>query len=116
MTRAQTSILVVGGYAPSLTNFRGPLLTAMVAAGHRVAAAAPGLTEDVTVRDCLAQIGVETYDVPFVRAGLTPRLDLCASLALWRLMRTLRPEVVLCYTVKPVIWGMLAARLAGVMA
>lgn len=108
------SILVVGGYAPSLTNFRGPLLAEMVAAGHRVAAAAPGLTDDVAIRDRLAQIGVATYNVPFVRAGLTPWQDLRASFALWRLLRTLRPEIVLCYTIKPVIWGILAAWLAGV--
>jgi glycosyltransferase involved in cell wall biosynthesis len=114
MKRTPQSILVVGGYAPSLTNFRGPLLAAMVAAGHRVAAAAPGLTEDVVARDRLAQIGVATYDVPFVRAGLNPWQDLCAGFALWWLLRALRPECVLCYTVKPVIWGTLAAWLAGV--
>ena len=33
--------------------------------------------------------------------------------AIWRLCRELRPELLLLYAIKPVVWGSLAARLAG---
>lgn len=40
--------------------------------------------------------------------------DLGALWGLYRLMRRLRPDLVLAYTIKPVIWGMIAAWMARV--
>jgi len=45
---------------------------------------------------------------------MNPCRDVFSLIQLWQLMRSLKPDVVLAYTVKPVIYGMLAARLASV--
>ncbi len=105
-------VVVIGGWAPSLIAFRGPLLTALRAAGHRVTAlAADG---DAATTAALAALGVAYEDVPLARAGLDPRADLRTVVALTRTLRRLRPDVVLGYTIKPVIYGGLAARAARV--
>jgi glycosyltransferase involved in cell wall biosynthesis len=62
----------------------------------------------------LDSIGVNGHSVPIARAGLNPLADLRALLALVRLMRRAKPTMVLSYTVKPVIWGSLAAWIARV--
>ncbi|MFV0349013.1 MAG: glycosyltransferase family 4 protein [Halodesulfovibrio sp.] len=105
-------ILVFGSYAPSLVNFRGPLLRAMLAAGHTVIAAAPDLDAE-TVRT-LHDMGVETAQVPLSRKGLNPARDIAALAALVKTIRDIAPDVMLSYTIKPVVYGSIAARLAGV--
>lgn len=107
-------VLVIGGFAESMLRFRGPLLSALRQAGSEVHAAAPGLHDAVGTADGLRALGVAVHDAPLSRAGLNPAHDLRAFLALVRLMRRVRPERVLSYTIKPVIWGTLAAWMAGV--
>ncbi|HET9621730.1 MAG TPA: glycosyltransferase family 4 protein [Kofleriaceae bacterium] len=105
-------VAVIGGWAPSLIKFRGPLLAAMVARGHDVIGmAADG---DAVTRDRLAALGVGFAPIELQRAGLDPRADAKAIAGLVRSLRRLRPDVVLGYTIKPVIYGSVAARLAGV--
>lgn len=106
--------MVIGGVPRSLINFRGPLLEAMAARGHEVIACAPNASEDV--RGKLAEMGVEYCHVPIKRAGMNPLGDLATVYYLFSLFKRRRPDVVLGYTAKPVIWSCLAARAAGVPA
>ena len=103
MSSGGGSVLVIAGYAPSLTNFRGPLLKLM-----------PDLLQDGPVTAQLAQLGVDCRNVSLSRTGLNPIADLLLLLNLARLMRDERPEVVLGYTAKPVIFGLLATLFARV--
>lgn len=106
------NVAVFGSFANSLVNFRGPLMRAMVERGHRVVAIAPRAL--AVVIDTLAAMGVEYRDVPLKGAGMRVDQDLRAVCALTAMFRELRPDMVLSYTIKPVIYGLLAARLAGV--
>lgn len=107
-------ILIIASLASSLRNFRGPLLEAMLARGHTVVAAAPELETDPETRAWLEARGVACHAYPMARSGLSPVGDLRSMLAHYRLMRRVRPDVCLGYTIKPVIWGGLAAWMAGV--
>ncbi|XKH59511.1 glycosyltransferase family 4 protein [Halomonas sediminis] len=106
--------LLVSGSSNSLVNFRGPLVQALIKAGLEVHAAAPGLGDAPTTRRKLEDWGVVTHDIPMQRTGLNPWRDLVTLQALYRLMRSIRPEAVLGYTIKPVVYGLLAAWLAKV--
>jgi glycosyltransferase involved in cell wall biosynthesis len=101
-------ILVIGAYPPSLINFRGELLEALVARGHQVIAMAGG--QDQAVATELAARGVEYRSYRVQRNGLNPLVELWTCLMLWRALREIRPDVVLAYTIKPVIWAGIAAR------
>ena len=107
-------VLIVSSQPRSITNFRGALIEALVARGCDVHAAAPSLFQDTESRDWLQARGVTCHDIPLARTGLSVIGDLRALRDLHRLMRGVRPDLVLAYTVKPVIWGMVAAWLAGV--
>ncbi|MBK5965874.1 hypothetical protein CCR95_17770 [Thiocystis minor] len=104
-------IIVIGGLARSLLNFRGPLLKTLVEHGHDVIACAPDAPPDV--RTGLTELGVRYRHIPLARAGLNPWGDLQTLRALRRLFREERPDCVLAYTAKPVIYACLAARGSG---
>lgn len=106
------TILVNASFAPSLLGFRGPLLRRMAAAGHRVHASAPGMTEDIAAK--LRAMGVTPHDVLLQRTGQNPLADLGYLRRLVALIRSQKIDLVLGYTIKPCVWGSLAARVAGV--
>lgn len=109
---AAPRILVLGSYAPSLVRFRGPLLRDMVAAGCQVVACAS--EDDGEVAAALARLGVAYRPVAMDRAGTDPLADLRTLAGLVRLLRAERPDVLLAYTQKPMVYGGIAARLTGV--
>ncbi|NHF73087.1 glycosyltransferase family 4 protein [Paracoccus xiamenensis] len=109
--QSRLTVLVVAGLAWSLVNFRLDLMRRMLANGHRVLAAAPDF--DAETEAALRDAGIEPVAVPMNRTGLNPTEDLKTLRALRHLIRTRRPDVILPYTMKPIVWGSLAARLEG---
>ena len=105
-------ILINGSYAPSLINFRGPLLQALVDAGLDVHVSAPDIPADTA--QTLRTMGVTAHSLPLQRTGRGLLGDLSYFRALRQLMADIRPDCVMGYTIKPNIWGSFAARLAGV--
>lgn len=107
-------LLVVAGSADSLINFRGSLIATFQAKGFDVHVAAPDLLAHRPVTLQLQGMGLTVHRVPMSRTGTNPLADLRTALTLWRLMRLIAPSMMLAYTIKPVIYGTLAAWLAGV--
>jgi len=62
---------------------------------------------------CAAQ-GIEVYPVPLSRSGGNPFAELRSFGRLYQLYRRLKPDLVHHVTIKPVVYGTLAARWAGV--
>jgi glycosyltransferase involved in cell wall biosynthesis len=83
----------------------------MVKEGHEVIACADG--ENVEVASSLKKIGVTYRSIRIERAGLNPLKDLRTLWRLYSFLKKTNPEAVLSYTIKPVIFGSLAAYLAG---
>lgn len=112
MNSSSAHVLFLASYAPSLLNFRGPLIRDVLAAGHRVSVGAPDVAPDVRAR--LEAMGAKVYETPLRRTGTGILADLRYYAALRRLMSYILPDIVLTYTIKPNIWGAFAARRAGV--
>lgn len=105
-------VVVLTSIAISLPNFRGPLIRSMVDAGVEVFALAPDY--DDTVRAAVRALGATPVDIALERTGLKPLRDLRDAAGLYRVLRRLKPDLVFSYFIKPVIYGSMAARLAGV--
>ena len=115
-------ILVIGGNVHSLVLFRGDMIQQMVEEGNEVFAMAPAtdlegeaanlLTK--LVAEKLQTLGVPYLPIPLNRTGVNPLKDLHTIGWLSRKMNEIEPDVVLSYTMKPVIYGSIAARMAGV--
>lgn len=106
-------VAVLASSAPSLVNFRGPLLVDMVRAGHEVVGMAPSM--ETNIRQSLAEMGVSSVPVRHLeRTGLNPIKDVRTLFYLRSVMSDIKPDVLLSYTAKPVIYGSIAATRAGV--
>lgn len=91
-------------------NFRGDLIREIIAKGHQVVVTGPNQI-DV---DKIEALGAQFVEVPCDKNGVNPLGDLGYCGKLFRLFRKERPDTVFGYTSKPVIWGAIAAKLAGV--
>lgn len=105
-------IIVLASLAESLINFRGPLIREFVKAGHEVYGCAPGGNPDIAKK--LACIGALYRPTTLERTGMNPVRDARSLLDLRRLIKEIGPDVILSYTIKPVIFGSICARSAGV--
>lgn len=120
MTRGMAEVLntgprriaVIGSIGYSLVNFRLDLMRRMVHLGHDVLAVAPQIDPETAAT--LTRNGIRFRSVPMNRTGTHPLADLRTLAALVRLLRAETPDVVLPYTMKPIVYGSLAARIAGV--
>jgi glycosyltransferase involved in cell wall biosynthesis len=104
--------VLASNMAESLMNFRGALLTTLVERGHDVVAVAPE-RQDPRIAE-LVDIGVRYRAVPMTRTGVSPIGDLRYLARLYRLLKEERPDAVLGYTIKPVVYLSVAAWLARV--
>ena len=104
--------MVFGSFAPSLIIFRGVLIQDIISAGHKVIACAPEIDQNTAA--WLLEAGVASHSIPLQRTGLNPCKDYYTVTILKKLLLLERPDVILSYTVKPVIYGSLSAFWAGV--
>ena len=107
---AQT-VLLNGSYAESLINFRGKLIEQMVARGHSVHVSAPGIGHEVATK--LQALGATVHPIVLGRTGTNPLADIGYAISLYRIMRRIHAGRVIGYTIKPNIWGSIAAYFAG---
>jgi len=91
-------------------NFRGDLLKEIQKAGYETVAVGP----DLENADEIAALGVRLCVVPLNKNGTSVLGDWKYYKALKKLIREERPDITLGYTVKPSIFGALAAKKAGV--
>ena len=62
----------------------------------------------------LVEMGCRFIDTPMERRGMNPVKDGRLFVAYRRMFREVKPELVICYTIKPNIYGGFAARIAGI--
>jgi glycosyltransferase involved in cell wall biosynthesis len=105
-------IIVISSFAESLINFRGLLLKKMAENGHEVLACSPDASLDI--QEKLKKLGVMHQSIPIDRTGLNPVKDIYTICRIVSLFREIRPDVILSYTIKPVIYGSLAGQITGV--
>ena len=91
-------------------NFRGDLIRSIAQMGYEVVVTGP----DQTDVDKIEALGARFVEIPMNKNGTSILNDLKYCRQLKKLMQKEKPDVTLGYTVKPVVYGAIAARLAGV--
>jgi glycosyltransferase involved in cell wall biosynthesis len=92
--------------------FRMPLIRALRAHGREVVVLAP--RDEYT--DRIAAEGIDFRDLHLSAKGRNPFKEVLTAFAFFRAYREIRPDVVLHFTIKPNLYGSLAARLLGIPA
>lgn len=107
-------VLLLANDAASMINFRGELLLNIRSKGYKVYAAAPGIDPASPHYKWLASRGIVPMSITLGRTTLNPLRDFMSLLSFFFVIRTVRPDVVLSFTIKPVVYGTIAAWLARV--
>lgn len=94
----------------NIVNFRSGLVRRLLADGYRVVAVSPA---DAHV-DRLVAMGVEHIDIAIDNKGVSPLRDLALLRDYRRILKDLRPVAFLGWTIKPNVWGSLAAHSLGI--
>ena len=100
-------ILINTNTSWNIYNFRLGLIKTLVAAGHEVIALAPKDDYVSSLEAC----GVSCYNIKFNVKSTNPIKDLYLILQYYIKIKVLKPDVILSYTIKPNIYGNIAARL-----
>lgn len=106
------TLVVIHPAAYSIAPFRGDFLRAAIARGWKALVLAPDYDRHTAGE--VEALGAQPIAYSLSRTGLNPVRDLLDTWRLARLLRRLAPQAVLSCMIKPVIFGMLAARLARV--
>ncbi len=106
--------LMISSFLPSVLNFRGKLLEAIASHGYEIHIMAPEFASFPEEQQKLQALGYHLHEIPMQRTGTNPLADLKLLKNLYQQIRRIQPDYVLSYTIKPVIYGTLASKLAKV--
>lgn len=106
--------LIIASYPASILKFRGALIKALQDKGFEIHIAAPEFEIFLEEYESLTALGYVVHHIPMQRTGTNPLNDAKTLSALYLLMKKIKPSHVMGYTIKPVIYGSLAAKLARV--
>lgn len=109
---AKKRILLVASYDGSLFEFRGDFIKHLIKSNFEVFATAPFFTENY--RQKIEHIGAQVIEYNLQRTGLNPIKDLQTIYELKSIIKDFKIDLVFPYTVKPVIYASIAARLCKV--
>ena len=108
--RLPASVAIVSNSDESLYRFHNPIMKRLVEDGLKVYAVSP---PGPFVAD-IESLGVEFVPWVLIRRSLNPFTEFASLVRLVRIYRRLKPDLVQHFTVKPNVYGALAARLTGV--
>ncbi|MBX9974448.1 glycosyltransferase family 4 protein [Cytobacillus firmus] len=103
-------ILVLANFGMGLYNFRKELLEELIKQDHEIYISLPN---DEYVSK-LEELGCKFINTPVSRRGTNPITDLKLLMKYTTIIRSIKPDLVLTYTIKPNVYGGLACRLANV--
>ena len=95
------TILVLSNHPTWTYKLRGEILEALVRAGYRVVVAV-GYGSEV---EKLKEIGCEHINIPYNRRSINPFKEVRLFLSYNKLVKQVRPQAVLTYTIKPNLYG-----------
>jgi glycosyltransferase involved in cell wall biosynthesis len=103
-------IAIVLNTSWNIYNFRANFVKALLQEGHEVITIAPH--DEYT--HLLEEIGCQHHDLKMDSRGANPIKDFLLIFELFSVYRKVKPDVVLHYTVKPNVYGTLAAAMLGI--
>lgn len=101
-------LLVLANYDLGLYKFRKELIEEFLRQGHDVYISLPN---GDLVRP-FEKMGCNFIDTPVDRRGISPKKDFCLFRKYQKIIKMVKPDIIITYTIKPNIYGGIAARLS----
>lgn len=107
-------IFIVSNIIWTISTFRRYLIQELIEKGYEVVCIADTDNFSNTSIDIITSLGARFIQIDVDRKGINPFSDFQYFLKLLNLFKKERPNLVICYTVKPVIYGSIAASIAKI--
>ena len=103
-------VLIIASYGPSLINFRFDLIKNLLSKGHKVSVASPkdGFPENLQKKLTDLDIKIEFFLLS--RSNLNLVGNFRSLFEIYKIIKNLKPDVVMSYTSKPVIFSGICLR------
>lgn len=98
------NILIIASYGPSLINFRIHLIKKLLSKGYRVSIASPIDNFSDNLQEELRSLGVNINIFSLSRQGLNFLEDYKSIIEIYKIIKNLKPNIIISYTAKPVIY------------
>jgi glycosyltransferase involved in cell wall biosynthesis len=101
-------LIIVTNSASNLLSFRGRLIKELIDKNFQVLVIIPDSDFSIDFEKNVLKLGAKISTIPLDRAGLNPFRDFLTYLALKSSFKKFKPDIVLSYTSKPIIYSGLA--------
>ncbi len=105
-------ILIVGNNTDDFVGIRGELLNAMSEHGHHLSLCGPAPHEHETLKK-IASLNAKFVQISLSPLSFNPIKDMVAAYEIFSCVRHAKPDMVLLLTIKPIMYGSIAARIGG---
>lgn len=103
-------ILIISPKSRTIVNFRGDLIKEMVLKGHEVITIGPETGYEKEIQE----LGAKFILLEMKKNSTGFLHDLKYMINLMKIIKKEKPDIVFSYTIKPVVYGSIASKLAGV--
>lgn len=103
-------ILFTSNVTWAMIKFRHGVLKYLIQQGHKIYVVAP---HDEFVAQ-LEKMGCHCIDIKLSRKGINPIEDLKLTYALYKIYKDICPDIIFNYSIKPIIYGSIAAKFAKI--
>jgi glycosyltransferase involved in cell wall biosynthesis len=100
-------VLILSNHFITLYNFRKELIKELIEEGHEVFISMPKSNENTFFKN----LGCNIIETPVDRRGINPIRDLVLIFYYIKIMKTLKPDIIFSYTIKPNIYGCIASNI-----
>lgn len=101
-------IIIISNSSSNVLNFRSELIKKLINESFKVSVIVPSIDFSSEFEKKFFKLGVKTYQIFMDRAGLNPINDIRTYILLKNFFKKIKPDIVLSYTAKPIIYSGLA--------
>ncbi len=105
---------VIATSISSIINFRGKLLDRIYSKNYSIHIIIPEEFKENSIVENLINKGFSVHFIPLSRTSISISKDLKSLFYLIKIIRYEKPDIILSYTIKPVIYGSIAAKISGI--
>lgn len=99
--QSKKKIVLFGNTSWSMYNFRKDLIVYLQSLGYKVAVIAP--IDEYSSK--IASLGCEYFNIKLDRKGINPLRDIVLLIDIYKLLKSIKPDICFFYTIKPIIYG-----------
>ena len=108
----KSKILFIGSDAFAFVNFRGELRESLSKLNYNIIAILPPCSVEVHLQ--IKKLGVNVYYVEINRRRVNIISDIKYFLKIFILFKKIKPDIIVSFFIKPIVFGMIASRLVNI--